>query len=95
MDRRGIKPGDPCTPSLPANEIQRLITHREMCPNCYSQQFFNAQEVKSMTYSYVSVEFKVDYKTCLICLYSEEQESDQSEEFVSAWTFIRNLIQRK
>ena len=80
-------------------EIYRLenkVISEDKCPRCGSNKFYNSTEIETITYSYASVDLEVDYKTCLVCLYSEEKElGGSSQHYVGPFGFIRGLINRK
>ncbi len=43
------------------------------CPRCLSSKFYLANELESTTFKYSTIEYTMDYKTCLVCLFSEEK----------------------
>ncbi len=66
----------------------------EYCPRCISSKFYTSHELESITYS--TVEFEVDYRVCLVCLYSAEKDgNEKSYRSVSGFGFLRSLINRK
>ena len=68
----------------------------DTCPRCSSNKFYLSTEIESITYSYASIDLEVDYRTCLVCLYSEEKEKNERKSgYVTLFTFIRALINRK
>ena len=67
-----------------------------VCPQCYSSKFYTSTEIETVNYSYASVDLEVDYRTCLVCLYSEEKDrAGKDSGFVGPFGFIRTLINRK
>lgn len=93
MQTRGILPVD-------FEEIFRQARHftyepdPNVCPRCLSEKFHTAHEVEIISYSYATEELDVDYKTCLVCLYSQDKEESESG-FVGPFGFIYKLINRK
>ena len=73
------------------------IIENDLCPRCMSSKFYTSHEVETITYSYASVDLDVDYKTCLVCLFSEEKEGNVSSSFgfVTGLGFISRLMNRK
>jgi len=93
MQSRGILPVD-------FEEVFRKARHftyeadPNVCPRCLSERFYTSHEVETITYHYATVELDVDYKTCLVCLYSQDKEESESG-FVGPLGFISKLINRK
>lgn len=73
------------------------IIEKQLCPRCMSSKFYTSNEIETVTYSYASVELKVDYRTCLVCLYSQDKVENENGSFglVGPLGFIRKLINRK
>lgn len=76
--------------------IEKGDVEQELCPRCASSKFYNATEIESLTYSYATVNLKVDYRTCLVCLFSEKsKQNNDGVNFVGLFGFIRALINRR
>lgn len=93
MKKRGIIPVDQ------EEHINKALhftskNNPNVCPQCLSEKFYTAHEVESITYSYATIELNVDYRTCLICLYSQDKE-DSYTGIVGPFSFIQRLINRK
>ncbi|HLV40749.1 MAG TPA: hypothetical protein VKY37_00590 [Brumimicrobium sp.] len=77
-------------------KVDILSNTEGRCPRCGSQKFYNSEEIETITYSIASLDLEVDYKTCLICLYSEDKENGRGpQSHVSLIGYIRALIMRK
>jgi len=93
---RGIDLNSDPNMNFEAVELLNLNKNNVFCPRCLSSKFFNSTEIETVSYSYASVDLEVDYRTCVVCLYSEERNfSQESEGFVGPFQFIRTLINRK
>lgn len=91
FDKRNLKKSDVENVTFKKEDF-----HEEACPRCASSKFYVATEIESMTYRYASVDIEVDYRTCLVCLYSEKDDiNDDGVHFVGFIGFIRKLINRK
>jgi hypothetical protein len=67
-----------------------------VCPRCGSEKFYNSTEIETVTYQYASVDFEVDYRTCLVCLYCAEKETgSNARSFTGPFGFIQALMNRK
>jgi len=76
--------------------VDILANTEERCPQCGSQKFYNSKEIETVTYSVASIDLEVDYKTCLICLYSEDKsENRETHRRVGVFGFIRALFYQK
>lgn len=76
--------------------VKSVQKSTEQCPRCGSTKFYNSPEIETITYSTASVDLEVDYRTCLVCLYSEEKENNKRKSgHVGPFGFIRALINRK
>ena len=93
MNRRGILPVDQEAHIINARQFAPK-NNPNVCPQCLSEKFYTAHEVESITYSYATVELNVEYRTCLICLYSQDRE-ESSTGHVGPLGFIHRLINRK
>ena len=71
------------------------IMENNLCPRCMSSKFYTSHEVETMTYSYATVDLKVDYRTCLVCHYSQDKVEGESTGFVGPIGFIRKLVNRQ
>ncbi len=58
---------------LPDSYSEENIKKQKLCPQCFSEKFYNSKEMETGMDS-SSDEFEVDYKTCLVCLYSKEKD---------------------
>lgn len=96
MEKRGVN-SDDIEECITQARKEGIFTNREsLCPKCLSEKFYTASEVETITYSYATVELDVDYRTCLICHYSQDKaENSNPSGMVSAWGFITKLINRK
>lgn len=81
--------------TLTKEEVSSLVASRQICPNCFSTKFYYSTEIETITYSYASVDMKVDYKTCLVYLHQEEKDSDDKNKFLTGFGFIKALMNRK
>lgn len=87
IEKRGIDTG---SVEMEYNEKALL------CPRCFSDKYYDSTEMETITYHYATVDFEVDVRTCLVCLYSSRSEHANSKtEHVSALGFISRLINRK
>ena len=81
---------------LGAEELENLLAEQKICPRCHSYKFYTSSEIETITYAYASVDFKVDYRICLVCNYSQDKEDSKSKsEFVGPFQFLKKLITRK
>ncbi len=67
------------------------------CPRCYSKHFYLASEKDSITIQYATIEINNDFKTCLVCLYSQEKANYKREKR-NAWNIfgaLRLISKRK
>lgn len=76
-------------------ESLRLAHSKHCCPQCMSEKFYNSTELETITYSYVTESIEVEYRTCLVCLFSGKGEDYERHRSVSAFEFIRTLITRR
>lgn len=77
-------------------ELTDGLKEQKICPRCHSSKFYTSSEIETMTYSYASVDLKVDYRICLVCNYSQDKEESKSQrEFVGPFQFLRKLIGRR
>ena len=98
LERRKINVDD-IEKYLPAkNEIDKQkLESLEICPRCYSNELYIANEKESVTFKYATLDYNVDYKTCLVCLYSQDKE-DHKKEKKGLWnifSMLRFMINRK
>jgi len=49
------------------------------CPRCFSSKFYYANETERLYNSYYFIEIKNDFRTCLVCLYSQDKERNKNE----------------
>tara|TARA_B100000809_G_scaffold101249_1_gene99812 strand:+ start:865 stop:1278 length:414 start_codon:yes stop_codon:yes gene_type:complete len=54
-------------------ELSVQINNLEICPRCLSNEFYNSKETENVTFQYETHEYEKDYKTCLVCLYSQDK----------------------
>ncbi|MDX2361856.1 MAG: hypothetical protein QNK23_13690 [Crocinitomicaceae bacterium] len=82
---------------VPDNITPERILKLEFCPRCYSKKFYTSQEIETVSYSYASIDSKVDYKTCLVCLYCQDKEMAESEGdgIANVFGFLNFLIKRR
>ena len=100
MEKRGIaaNPHDEFEHYLTRAKKEGVFTKAEsLCPRCLSEKFYTSHEVETITYHYASVDLDVDYRTCLVCLYSQDKLDNQTDGIgaVGPIGFIRKLINRK
>ncbi len=93
MKKRGIIPVDQEEHIKKARQFAPK-NNPNVCPQCLSEKFYTAHEVESITYSYATIELNVEYRTCLICLYSQEKEENFTGH-VGPMGFIYKLINRR
>ncbi|NOQ91575.1 MAG: hypothetical protein GQ552_02540, partial [Flavobacteriaceae bacterium] len=51
---------------------KQKLESSEICPRCFSNEFYSASENESITYQYATIDYNMNYKTCLVCLYSQD-----------------------
>lgn len=49
------------------------------CPRCFSRKFYHANENDWLYNSYYFIEVTNDFKTCLVCLYSQDKKEYKKE----------------
>jgi len=67
------------------------------CPRCYSKHFYLASEKDYITIKYETVEINNNFKTCLVCLYSQDKANYKKEKR-KAWNIfgaLRVISKRK
>jgi len=47
--------------------------NKELCPRCLSSKYYNATEKESVTFSYATVDYEYNAKTCIICSFSKDK----------------------
>ena len=67
-------------------EIQESIC----CPRCYSRKFFHSDETDLISIKEYGFEVNNDFKTCLVCLYSQDKK-DYEKEKRHTWTVFGSL----
>lgn len=75
-------------------ELKNQIELRKICPRCYSNEFYNSQELEEITFQYETHEYTADYKTCLVCLYSQDKIDHEKEKNLGGtniFSFLRFL----
>lgn len=83
------------TGTIPPDAAEKIRRY-EMCPRCYSEKFYNSRETEMIQFSFASVEHEVDYKTCLVCLYSDDKAKSESKVPIrSAFGFLKAMLNRK
>lgn len=60
------------------------------CPRCYSRKFFHSDEKDLISIKDYGFEVSNDFKTCLVCLYSQDKK-DYEKEKKRAWTVFGRL----
>jgi len=66
-------------------KIEREITEGKVCPKCYSNKFYDSNEIENITIKFETIEYLENYKTCLICLYSQDK-IDKKKEKDRSWS---------
>ncbi|MDX1828621.1 MAG: hypothetical protein R3342_03650 [Lutibacter sp.] len=65
---------------LKLNEkIELEIEEGKVCPKCYSDKFYNSTEIENITIQFETIRYSENYKTCLICLHSQDKIESQKE----------------
>ncbi|WP_139957805.1 hypothetical protein [Flavicella sediminum] len=54
-------------------KIEEDIIAEKICPKCYSNKFYSSNETESILIKFETYDYSEKYKTCLICLYSQEK----------------------
>ena len=60
-------------------ELKDQVLKREICPRCFSNEFYNSEEKENVTFQYETHEYEKNYKTCLVCLYSQDKIDHKKE----------------
>jgi hypothetical protein len=60
-------------------ELQVDIENGKICPQCLSNEFYNSAEIENITFQYETHEYTKNYKTCLVCLYSQDKIDHKTE----------------
>lgn len=69
---------------------KRMKTESAQCPKCHSNKFYTASEVETIEFMRSTIEVDEYYKTCLVCLFSEEKpENYERHKLVSFFEFLR------
>ena len=68
-------------------KIEREITDKKICPKCYSNKFYDSTEIEKITIEFETIEYSENYKTCLICLYSQEK-IDKKKKKHNSWNIV-------
>ncbi len=68
------------------NEIHESIC----CPRCYSRKFYHAHETDLISIKEYGFEISNDFKTCLVCLYSQDKKIYEKEK-KRAWSVFGRL----
>ena len=55
------------------------IKDNKCCPRCFSRHFYLASEKDNITIRYSTIEINNRFKTCLVCLYSQEKAEYKRE----------------
>ncbi len=50
------------------------LKNSDCCPRCYSRKSYQAKEKDWVHYRYLSYEITNNFKTCMICLYSQDKK---------------------
>lgn len=76
---------------------KQKLESSEICPRCFSNEFYNENENESVTYQYATVDYTMNYKTCLVCLYSQDKEDHKNKRsgIRNLFSFTNFLINRK
>ncbi|MDG1333140.1 MAG: hypothetical protein P8P74_12475 [Crocinitomicaceae bacterium] len=99
MEKRGIS-----SPNPDEFEAQLKISSEDgffpnraaLCPRCLSEKFYTRHEIETISYSIASFEVDADYKTCLVCHYSEGNDENAGKTtHVTAGGFLWRLLNRK
>ena len=78
-------------------ELKNKVSKREICPRCFSNEFYNSKEKESVTFQYETHEYEMDYKTCLVCLYSQDKidhEKQKEKGSTNIFSFLKFISRR-
>lgn len=74
IERRGLSLKDVDIYSVNAEKSVKA-DNDSYCPRCFSSKFYHANEMDWLRISsYYSIEVTNDFKTCLVCLYSQDKQ---------------------
>lgn len=98
MEKRGISSpsSDEFEEYLAASKEGFFTNRASLCPRCLSEKFYTRHEIETISYSIASFDISADYKTCLVCHYSEgNDENSRKTKQVGAGRFLWKLMNRK
>jgi len=93
LEKRRINPTQIDRLIEQAKETIGAITDKEYCPRCYSKHFYLSSETDFVSMDLVSVELHNRFKTCLVCLYSQDK-SDYVKKKRRIWTKLGLISKR-
>jgi len=68
-------------------KIEQDVSAEKICPKCYSNKFYISNEIESITIKFETTEYIENYKTCLICLHSQDK-IDRKKEKDNSWNIF-------
>ena len=77
--------------TTPPKTYLEAIDKALVCPRCLSDKYYNAKEKDSATFSYVTVDYDYNAKTCLVCSYSKDKVDNKKvkRSLFSVLNFLR------
>ena len=77
---------------------QQKLESEEICPQCYSNEFYMSSEVDQISFKGHSLDLKEDFKTCLVCLYSQDKKDTLKRRNRIGWNifgFFKLMTERR
>ncbi len=87
--------------NIDVNKIEKYLqknmsssTNQDVCPRCLSNKFYSSLESQEVTFSQSTTKYETRFKTCMICLYSEDKGIHKKEKS-NLFSFVNFLSKRK
>ncbi len=87
--------------NIDVNKIEKYLqkhtpssTNQDVCPRCLSNKFYLSLENQEVTFSQSTTKYETRFKTCMICLYSEDKGIHEKEKS-NLFSFVNFLSKRK
>ncbi len=87
--------------NIDVNKIEKYLqkntlssTNQDVCPRCLSNKFYSSLESQEVTFSQLTTKYETRFKTCMICLYSEDKGIHKKEKS-NLFSFVNFLSKRK
>lgn len=69
---------------------KHISNQKTLCPKCHSSKFYTASERETIEFVRSTIEVDEYYKTCLVCLFSEEKPKNyERHRFVDFFDYLR------